>query len=74
MFLTHCYNEFPHCFEAIEIFVDVVYSISVYHNWTNYYVFIFKNMDVAANGPHPLSDIARRAPLLKFLEITPARQ
>ena len=29
-------------------------------------------MGVAANGPHPLSDIAPRAPLLKFSEITPA--
>ena len=28
-------------------------------------------MGVAANGPHPLSDIAPRAPLLKILEITP---
>jgi len=31
-------------------------------------------MGVAANGPHPLSDIAPRAPLLKFLEITPAEE
>ena len=28
-------------------------------------------MGVAANGPYLLSDIAPRAPLLKFLEITP---
>ena len=28
-------------------------------------------MGVAANGSHPHSDIAPRAPLLKFLEITP---
>jgi len=28
-------------------------------------------MGVAANGPHPLSDIAPSAPLLTFLEITP---
>ena len=31
-------------------------------------------MGVAAHGPHSLSDIAPRAPLLKFLEITPAPQ
>ena len=36
----------------------------------NYHVSIFKNMGVAANGPHPLSNIAPRDPLLKFLEIT----
>jgi len=29
-------------------------------------------MGGAANEPHPLSDIAPRAPLLKFLEIAPA--
>ena len=29
-------------------------------------------MGGAVNEPHPLSDIAPRAPLLKFLEITPA--
>ena len=38
----------------------------------NYRVSIFKNMGVAANGPHPLSDIAPKPSLLNFLEITPA--
>ena len=33
---------------------------------------IFKNMGMATNRPPPLSHIAPRAPLLKFLEITPA--
>ena len=28
-------------------------------------------MGMAANGPHPLSDIAPRAPLSNILEITP---
>ena len=32
----------------------------------NYHVSIFKNMGVAAKGPHPLSDIALRAPLAKI--------
>ena len=36
------------------------------------FIFIFKNMGVAANGSHPISDIAPRAPLLKFLEVPPA--
>ena len=37
----------------------------------NYHVPIFKNMVVAKIGPNPLSDVAPKAPLLKFLEITP---
>ena len=32
-----------------------------------YHASIFKNMDVAANGPHPLSDIALRALLVKII-------
>ena len=38
-----------------------------------HHISIFKNMGVAANGPHPLSDIAPRDSLLKVLEITPGR-
>ena len=39
-----------------------------------YYVTIklnYKNMDKTANRPHPLYDIAPRAPLVDFLEATP---
>ena len=52
---------------AIEIFVDVGYCITIR---LSYHVSIFKDMGVAANGPHLLSDIAPRAPLVKILEIT----
>ena len=52
---------------AIETFVDL-YDITtrLIHN-----VSISKSMGVAANEQHSLSDIAPRAPLLKFLKIAP---
>jgi len=37
----------------------------------NYYVSIFNNMGVAANGLHPLSDIGPRAPLVKIFRNHP---
>ena len=37
----------------------------------NYHVSIFKNMDVAANEPHPFSDIEPRASLVKIFRNHP---
>ena len=37
----------------------------------NYHFSIFKNMGVAANGLHSLSDIAPRAPLVKIVRNHP---
>ena len=48
---------------AIEVSVDGAYIISQLDSII---------MDIAVNGPHPLCEIAPRAPpLLKFLEIIP---
>ena len=37
----------------------------------NCYISVLKNMGMAEERPRPLHDIAPRAPLLKFLEISP---
>ena len=40
----------------------------------SYHVSVLKDMGMAGARPHPLYDIAPRAPLLKLLEITPDPQ
>ena len=47
--------------------------LAIYHITIslNYHVSIFENMGVATNGPHPFSDIASRAPLVKMLRNHP---
>ena len=37
-----------------------------------YHISIFKNMGVAANGPHPFSDIAPRVSLVKIFRNLPS--
>ena len=51
----------------IEIFLNFVQFVII--NLNNH-VCIFEKMGVAAEKPHPIYDIAHRAPVLKLLEIT----